>query len=120
MHHADCAHVGGGAELHDGKAWNWRLESGIDRAAPAHRSDLEAAGNNDGDCPHACADHNLNFPVIELGLAQVNSHVAHACVDLGETAYLPAAFEANIAHRGRDLERLLTLPRGRSEFDGGR
>ena len=41
-------------------------------------------------------------------------------VDLGETAHLPAALKANLAHRGRDLERLLTPPRGRSEVDGGR
>jgi hypothetical protein len=45
---------------------------------------------------------------------------AHTCVDLGETAHLPAALEANLAHRGRDLERLLTPPRGRNEFDRGR
>ena len=63
MHHADCAHVAGGAEPHDGKARNWRLEGGIDRAAPARRPDLEAAGNDDGDCPHAGADDNLDVPV---------------------------------------------------------
>jgi hypothetical protein len=63
---------------------------------------------------------NLDVPVIELGLAQVNCHGAQTNVDLGETAHLPAAFETNIAHRGKDLERLLTLPRGRSEFDRGR
>ena len=120
MHHADCAHVAGGAEPHDGKARNWRLEGGIDRAAPAHRSYLEAAGNDDGDCPHVGVDDNLDVPVIEFGLAQVNRHGAHTCVDLGETAHLPAAFEANLAHRGRDLERLLTPPRGRGEFDGRR
>lgn len=120
MHHADCAHVGHGAEPHDGKARNRRLESGTDRAVPAHRPDLEAAGNDDRDCPHSRVDDNLDIPVIELGLAQVNRHVAHTRVDLGETAHLPAAFEANIAHRGEDLERLLTLPRRRSEFDRGR
>ena len=120
MHHADCAHVAGGAEPHDGKARNWRLEGGIDRAAPAHRSDLEATGNDDGDCSHVGVDDNLDVPVIELGLAQINRHGAHTCVDLGETAHLPAALEANLAHRGRDLQRLLTPPRGRSEFDGGR
>ena len=41
-------------------------------------------------------------------------------VDLGETPHLPAALEANLAHRGRDLQRLLTPPRRRSEFDRGR
>ena len=65
-------------------------------------------------------DDNLDVPVIELGLAQINRHGAHTCVDLGETAHLPAALEANLAHRGRDLQRFLTPPRGRSEFDGGR
>ena len=118
MHHADCAHVAGGTEPHDGKARNWRLEGGIDRAAPPHRPDLEAAGNDHGDCPHVGVDDNLDVPVIELGLAQINRHAAHACVDLGETAHLPAALETNLAHRGRDLERLLTPPCGRSEFDG--
>jgi len=120
MHHADCAHVAGGAEPHDGKARNWRLEGGIDHAAPAHRPDLEATGNDDGDCPHMGMDDNLDVPVIELGLAQINRHGAHTCVDPGETAHLPAALEANLAHRGRDLQRLLTPPRGRSEFDGRR
>jgi Family of unknown function (DUF5990) len=120
MHHADCAHVAGGAEPHDGKARNWRLEGDADRAAPAHRPDLEAAGNDDGDFAHAGVDDNLDVPVIELGLAQINRYRAHACVDLGETAHLPAALEANLAHRGRDLERLLTPSRGRGEFDGGR
>src|ERR1039458_6005366 len=33
---------------------------------------------------------------------------------------LPAALEANLAHRGGNLERLLTPPRHRSEFDRGR
>ena len=93
---------------------------GIDHAAPAHRPDLEAAGNDDGDFPHVGMDDNLDVPVIELGLAQINRHGAPTCVDLGETAHLPAALEANLAHRGRDLQRLLTPPRGRSEFDGGR
>ena len=120
MHHADCAHVAGGAEPHDGKARNWRLEGGIDHAAPAHRPDLEATGNDDGDCSHMGMDDNLDVPVIELGLAQINRHGAHTYVDLGETAHLPAALEANLAHRGRDLQRLLTPPRVRSEFDGGR
>ena len=41
-------------------------------------------------------------------------------VDLGETAHLPAALEANLAHRGRDLQRVLTPPRERSEVDRGR
>ena len=41
-------------------------------------------------------------------------------VDLGETAHLPASLRANLAHRGRDLERLVTPPRGRSEVDLGR
>lgn len=120
MHHTDCAHVAGGAKPHDGKARNWRLEGGIDWAAPAHWSDLKAAGNDDGDFPHVGPDDNLDVPVIELGLAQINRHGAHACVDLGETAHLPAALEANLAHRGRDLQRLLTPPRRRSEFDGRR
>ena len=120
MHHADCAHVAGGAEPHDGKARNWRLEGGTGHAAPAHRPDLEATGNDDGDCSHMGMDDNLDVPVIELGLAQINRHGAHTCDDLGETAHLPAALEANLAHRGRDLQRLLTPPRGRSEFDGGR
>jgi hypothetical protein len=65
-------------------------------------------------------DDNLDVPIIELGLAQINSHGAHTCVDLGETAHLPAALEANLAHRGGDLQRLLTPSRGRSEFHGGR
>ena len=120
MHHADCAHVTGGTEPHDGKARNWRLEGSIDRAAPARRPDLEAAGNDHGDRPHVGMDDNLDVPVIELGLSQINRHVAHTRVDLGETAHLPAALEANLAHRGRDLERLLTPPCRRSEFDGGR
>ena len=51
MHHADCVHVAGGAEPHDGKPRNWRLKEGIDRAAPAYRPDLDAAGNHDGDIP---------------------------------------------------------------------
>ena len=120
MHHADCAHVAGGTEPDDGKARNWRNQGGIDHAAPAHRPDLEAAGNDHLDRPHVGVGDNLDVPVIELGLAQINRHAAHACVDLGETAHLPAALEANLAHRGRDLERLLTPPRGRSEFDGSR
>ena len=41
-------------------------------------------------------------------------------VDLGETAHLPASLRANLAHRVRDLERLVTPPRGRSEFNRGR
>ena len=41
-------------------------------------------------------------------------------VDLGETAHLPASLRANLAHRVRDLERLVTPPRGRSEVDRGR
>jgi len=51
---------------------------------------------------------NLDVPVIELGLAQINRHGAHTCVDLGETAHLPAALEANLTHRGRARAR----PRG--------
>jgi hypothetical protein len=120
MHHADCAHVAGGTEAHDGEARNWRFYRGIDRAAPAHRPDLDAAGNYDGDIPHVGVHDNLDVPVIELGLAQINRHGAHTRVDLGETAHLPAALEANLAHRGGDLEWLLTPPRGRGEFDGGR
>jgi hypothetical protein len=45
-------------------------------------------------------------------------HRAHAYIDLGEAAHLPAALEADLTHRGNDLERLLTTPRGRSELDG--
>ena len=47
-------------------------------------------------------DDDLDVIVIELGLAQINRHGAHTCVDLGETAYRPVALEANLAHRGRD------------------
>ena len=66
MHHVDCAHVAGGAEPYDGKTRNWRLEGSIDRAAPAHRPDLDAMGNDDGDCPHAGVDDNLNVPVYPI------------------------------------------------------
>jgi hypothetical protein len=120
MPQADCAPVGGRAQPYDGKARNRRLKGATDRAAPAHRPDLKAAGNDDGNFPHAGADDNLDVPVIELGLAQVNRHGAHPRVDLGETAHLPAAFEANVAHRGKDLERLFTPARRRSDFDRGR
>jgi len=56
MHDTDCAHVGGGAETHDRKARNRRLDGGLDGAVPAHQSDVEAAGSDHGDCPHAGVD----------------------------------------------------------------
>src|ERR1039457_7302001 len=108
MHHADCAHVAGGAEPHDGKARNWRLGGGIGRAAPAHRPahrpDLEAAGNDDGDFPHVGVGDNLDVPGIELGLAQINRHRAHTCVDLGEAAQVAVA-----GGRGTGWPTLVTL-----------
>jgi hypothetical protein len=65
-------------------------------------------------------DDDLDLPVIEPGFTQINRHGAQARVDLGETAHLPSAREANLAHRGGDLERLLTPLRRRREFDGRR
>ena len=47
---------------------------------------------------HVGVDDNLDVPVIEFGLAQINRHGAHTCVDLGETAHLPAVLEVNLAH----------------------
>jgi hypothetical protein len=117
MHHADCAHVAAGTEPHDGKARNRRFDGGIDNAAPAHRPDFQATGNDDRDFPHVGVDDHLDVPIIELGLAQINRHRAHACVDLGEAAHLPAALKADLAHRARNLERFLTPSRGRSELD---
>ena len=78
-------------EPHDRKAGNWRLvESVVDRPVPAHLSDVEAAGGDDGDRPHFGVGDNVDVPVIELGLTQVDDQSAHPNVDLGETAHLPA------------------------------
>ena len=118
MHQADSAHVTGGAEAHDGKARDWLLEGVVDRAVPAHLSDFEAAGGDHGYRPHFGVGDNLDVPVVELGLTQVDDQSAHAYVDLDEAAHLPPALEADLTHRGSDLERLLTTPRGRSALDG--
>ena len=120
MHHADDAHVGGCAEAHHGKARNWRPEGAIDGAAPPDLSDVETPRSDDGDRPHGGVDDDLDLPVIELSFVQINGHGAHARVDLGKAAHLPAARESNLAHRRGYLERLLTPPRGRREFDRGR
>jgi prevent-host-death family protein len=120
MHQADCPHVTGRAEPHHGKARYWLLEGAIDSGAPPHLSDVETPGSDDGNRSHGDVDDDLDIPVIELGFGQINGHGTHARADLGEAAYLPSALEANLAHRGGDLQRLLTPPCGRSEFDGGR
>jgi hypothetical protein len=117
MHQADCPRLAGCAKPHHGKARNWLLEGAIDSSAPPHLSDVETPRSDDGDRPHRDVDDDLDVPVVELGFGQINGHGAHARADLGETAHLPAALEANLAHRGGDLQRLLTPPRRRSEFD---
>ena len=117
MHQADGSHVAGRAEQHYRKAWNWWTEGAFGRPALPDLSDFETARSDNGDRPHLGVDDDLNLPVIKLGFAQINGHLAHASLDLRETAHLPATGEANLAHRGRDLKRLLTPPRRRREFD---
>ena len=120
MHQADRTAAAGCAELHHGKARDRLFEGAFDSGAPAYLPDVETPGSDDGDRSHAGVDDDLDIPVIELGFGQVNGHGAHARADPGETADLPAALEANVAHRGEDLQRLLAPPCGRSECDGGR
>lgn len=116
MHDADCAHVAG-AEAHDGKARNQRLDGAIDRAAPADRPDLEAAGNNDSDFP------NVVWPTISTSQSSnspwLRSIVTEPMpVSIFVRLLNPAALDANLAHRGRNLQRLPARARGRGEFDG--
>ena len=91
MHHADCAHVAGGAEPHDGKARNWRLEGGSDRAAPAHRPDHDAAGTMTVIAPMWVWTTISTSQSSNSASLKINCHGAHTRVDLGETAHLPAA-----------------------------
>lgn len=120
MDDADRPHVGGGAEPHNGKARDRRFNDCLDRAVPAHQSDVEASGDDHGDLANSGVDDDLDVPVVELRSGQVNGHGPHARVDLGDAAHLPAAVEANLAHRGEDLERLLAPARRGRELDGRR
>jgi hypothetical protein len=113
-------HVAGRAKPHHGKARNRLFEGAFDSGAPAYLPDVETPGSDDGDRSHAGVDDDLDIPVIELGFGQVNDHGAHARVDPGETADLPAALEADVTHRGGDPQRFLAPPCGRSEWDRGR
>jgi hypothetical protein len=77
---------------------------------------VERCGNG----THASADDDLNVPVVELGFGQINNDGSHACVDLRQAPYLPTTVEADFAHRGCDLERLLTQESWWRDCDGGR
>lgn len=120
MDQADCAHVDRRAKPHHRKARNWLLEGAVDSAARPNLSDIKSSRHDDCDLPHVHVDDNLDIPVIELCFGQINRHGARTRTDPGETARLPAALEANLSQRGRDLHRLLTAPCCWSEFDRGR
>jgi hypothetical protein len=84
-----------------------------------NKSDVEARGRDDGNGAHASVDDDLNVPVVELGFGQINNDGPHAGVDLRQAPYLSTTVEADFAHRGCDLERLLTLASWRRDCDGG-
>jgi len=117
MHQADGADVAGCTEPDHGEARNRLLESASDSATGPDLSDIQTPRSNERDLSHVYLNDDLDIPVVELGFGQVNHHRAHARADLGQTAHLPAALEANLAHRSGDLQRLLTAPRGWSEFE---
>lgn len=91
-------------------------ESNCHRRHPSEW-DLEATGGDDRDRPHARADDNLHLTVIELSLGQIDGDGAHVRAYRGQMHDLPATFESNRVHRGRDLERVSALATERRDVD---